>query len=150
MATTANRPVSTRRTSFTRSVLAGAFAGLGGGIVFGLLMAVTGMLPTIGEVFGVKDAVPAFFAHLFVSAFIGAAYGIVARPLPLSKRTHLVAGLLNGLFWWVVGGLVMIPIGLGEMDLMLKVGSAQLMSLVGHILYGIVTGVLFVPIIKKM
>jgi hypothetical protein len=46
-------------------------------------------------------------------AFIGAVYGVVAARLPAGWVTAIVAGMVNGVIWWVLGALVLMPLGLG-------------------------------------
>jgi hypothetical protein len=45
---------------------------------------------------------------------------------------------------------MMMPLMLGTGDMVLQVGQAQWMSLVGHVLFGVVTGLLFIPLSRRM
>lgn len=41
------------------------------------------------------------------------------------------------------------PIMLGMSNMVFQIGEAQWMSLVGHVIYGIVTGLLFIPLARR-
>ncbi len=137
------------KTGIAGSIQAGAIAGLAGGIVFGMLMGMMGMLPMVGMLVKQDSAVVGFIVHMLISAFIGAVYGIVAARLPQGWVAAIVAGMVNGVIWWVVGALVLMPIGLGMSQMVLVVGQTQWMSLMGHVIYGIVTALVFVPVSKR-
>jgi hypothetical protein len=57
--------------------------------------------------------------------------------------------MINGVIWWVLGALALMPIGLGMANMVLQIGTAQWLSLMGHLIYGIVTGLLFVWLIRR-
>ncbi|MBI5878766.1 MAG: hypothetical protein HZB53_14035 [Chloroflexi bacterium] len=130
-------------------IIAGALAGLAGGGVFGMLMAMMGMLPMIGMLVHQDNAVVGFGVHMLISAFIGAVYGLVASRAPNTLTTALVGGVLNGMVWWVLGALVLMPLLLGMSQMVLVIGTTQWMSLMGHVIYGMVTGVTFKRLSKR-
>jgi uncharacterized membrane protein YagU involved in acid resistance len=144
--------VSTRsqNPSLVKSAIAGAIAGLGGGAVFGMMMAMMGMLPMVAMLAGSQDPLVGFGVHMAISAVIGGIYGLVAGRLPQSAGTGVLAGAVNGLVWWVLGALVMMPLMLGMGNMVLQIGEAQWMSLVGHLIFGVVTGLLFIPLSKRI
>ena len=131
------------------SIVAGAIAGLGGGVVFGMMMAMMGMLPMIAMLVGSQSAFVGFLVHMVISAGIGAFYGLVASRLPKTVGVGIVAGAVNGMVWWVLGALIMMPLMLGMGEMVLKIGQTQWLSLMGHVIYGIVTGLLFIPLSKR-
>lgn len=126
-----------------RDIVVGVGAGLVGGLVFGALMAMMGMLPMIGMLVGREDATVGFALHMPISALIGAIYGAFAGGIPAARRpvSGLLIGLLYGAVWWVLGPLLMMPtmMGMGP-----QFGAAftqmNLMSLVGHLMYGAILG----------
>ncbi len=140
----------TQNPSTVKSIVAGALAGLGGGAVFGMMMAMMGMLPMVAMLAGSQDPLIGFVVHMAISAFIGGVYGLVAGRLPQSALTGVVAGAVNGVVWWVLGALVAMPLMLGMSNMVFQIGEAQWMSLVGHIIYGVITGVLFLPLSKRI
>ena len=52
-------------------IVPGATAGLVGGLVFGLVMLDTGLLPTVAQLARVDSAVVGFVLHMFVAVIIG-------------------------------------------------------------------------------
>jgi uncharacterized membrane protein YagU involved in acid resistance len=133
-----------------KSFVAGAIAGLGGGVVFGLMMAMMGMLPMVAMLTGSQDAMVGFLIHMVISAGIGGVYGLVASRLPATGMTAVVAGAINGMIWWVLGALVMMPLMLGMAEMVFSIGQPQWMSLMGHLIYGVITGLIFLPLSKRL
>ncbi len=140
---------STGSRSLVSSIIAGAIAGLGGGVVFGMMMAMMGMLPMIAMLVKSQSAFVGFLVHMVISAGIGAFYGLVASRLPKTVGVGIVAGAVNGMVWWVLGALILMPLMLGMGEMVLKIGQTQWLSLMGHVIYGIVTGLLFIPLSKR-
>jgi uncharacterized membrane protein YagU involved in acid resistance len=144
--------VSTRsqNPSLVKSAIAGAIAGLGGGAVFGMMMAMMGMLPMVAMLAGSQDPMVGFGVHMAISAVIGGIYGLGAGRLPLSSGMGIIAGAVNGVVWWVLGALVMMPLMLGMGNMVFQIGQAQWMSLMGHLIYGVVTSLLFISLSKRI
>ncbi|WP_407319222.1 hypothetical protein UQW22_02255 [Isoptericola halotolerans] len=123
----------------------GALAGLIGGMVFGMLMAMMGMLPMVAGLAGSENAVVGLGVHLVNSAVIGAIFGLVAWGTADKLWPVLGAGMVYGIVWWVLGALILMPLWLSvTMDPMMRdmiftVGSDQWMSLMGHVIFGLVT-----------
>ncbi len=130
---------STANRSLTSSLIAGAIAGLGGG-----------MLPMVAMLVGSESAAVGFIVHMAISAFIGAVYGVAASRLPQTTGVAIGAGALNGVIWWVLGALILMPLMLGMSAMVLQIGGDQWMSLVGHLIFGIVTGLVFLPLSKRV
>jgi hypothetical protein len=63
---------------------------LAGRLVFGMLMGMMGMLPMVGMLIRVQNALAGFIVHMVISAFIGAVYGLVTAFvfIPLAKRNQ--------------------------------------------------------------
>ncbi len=149
MATSSLRYTAKSRFSTSSPIKAGALAGLGGGVVFGMMMGMIGMLPMVAGMVGSSSALIGLILHLGISAFIGASYGLVASRLPARTSTHVAAGMANGVVWWVLGALVMMPVMLGMSGMIFTIGSTQMMSLMGHVIYGVVTALLFLRIYQQ-
>jgi uncharacterized membrane protein YagU involved in acid resistance len=129
--------------SLSKAVVSGALAGAGGGVVFGIMMGMLGMLPMVGMLAGSEQAAVGFGVHMVISAFIGAVYGLIIQRFPLTGSTALVGGAINGVVWWVLGALILMPVMLGMSNMVFQVGEMQIMSLIGHLIYGVVTGFLY-------
>ena len=122
---------------------AGALAGVAGGVPFGIMMAVMGMLPMVAALVGSSIAGIGLGVHLVISALIGAPFGVVAMMATKSARGTLLLGVVNGVLWWALGALILMPLGLGMPENVLAIGPPQIMSLVGHLVFGAVSGITF-------
>jgi hypothetical protein len=128
------RPVTGFPALATR-IWQGAVAGIGGGIVFGMLMAMMGMLTTIAGMVGSTSPIVGALIHLVISAGIGASFGLL---VPIVRFWLLVgAGAIYGMVWWVLGPLVLMPAMLGMP--LFAISAPTVMSLMGHIIFGLVT-----------
>ena len=135
-------------------VNSGIVAGLVGGVVFGIMMQMMnaptpegGQMPMMGMVamvVGSDSAVVGWLYHLFNSAVIGAIFGWLFGRRSLSFGAGLGWGISYGFAWWIVGGLILMPLFLGmppfapvQMEPMRPVAMG---SLIGHLIYGIILG----------
>lgn len=143
MSTTAIQQDRMQSASLVNSIVHGVTAGLIGGAVFGVQMAVGGMLPMVAQMIGSQSPVVGFILHLVISAFIGAVYGVVASRLPAGWLVSMGAGIVNGIVWWILGALVIMPLALGMSEMVFQIGDMQWMSLIGHLIFGIITAGFF-------
>ena len=125
--------------------LAGALAGIVGGVVFGLMMsmAMPPMMGMIGTLVGAASL--GWVVHLVFSAIIGAGFGLVfGRRATAGWGQAAGLGLGYGVIWWILGPLLIMPIWLG-MGPMLGAAfdTSNLLSLMGHMIYGLVTGLVY-------
>jgi len=79
------------------------------------------------------------------SAIIGALYIFGVSALGLtgieSAGTGILYGLIYGAIWWVLGGLIIMPVWLGMgFQLSGRVIRMKLPGLVGHLVYGLFLG----------
>lgn len=129
-----------------RNIRAGAIAGLAGGMVFGMLMGMMGMLTVIAGMVGSSSPVIGFAVHLLMSAMIGAGFGLVLGSLATTATRSLGAGAAYGMAWWVIGPLTMMPLMMGQgfgAEWTAHAIAAALPSLMGHVIYGVITGFVF-------
>ena len=128
----------------SQPIAIGAIAGVVGGIVFGILMQV--MMPPMMGMIGSLIGAPGLGwpLHLVFSALIGAIFGLALGARVAGWPTAIVLGAAYGFIWWILGPLLIMPtwMGMGPMFAM-ALDTANLMSLVGHLLYGVVTGVAY-------
>lgn len=141
---------SQKNGSLAKLAGAGALAGLAGGVVFGIMMGMMNALPMVGMLIRQENAVVGFIVHMIISAAIGAVYGVVIGRFPNNATTALVGGIANGVTWWVLGALILMPLFLGMTQMILVIGQMQWMSLVGHILFGLVTAFVFIPLANRI
>jgi hypothetical protein len=93
---TATTIQETKIVSTSRAASSGAIAGLGGGLVFGMMMAMMGMLSMVGMLVSQDNAFIGFIVYILISAVIGAVFVIVASRLPTTYLTGVIAGAANG------------------------------------------------------
>lgn len=131
-----------------RRVLAGAAGGVAGGIAFGILMGIMGMLPMIASLVGSGSAAVGFGVHLMISLAIGLGLTVLFgnRLLPSYGRGALV-GLGYGAIWWVLGPLMIMPVMMGMP--LFAVDLTALMSLMGHLIYGVTLGLVAVRVLTS-
>ena len=146
----------------TSRIAAGVVSGLIGGVVFGILMQMMtaptpdgGQMPVIamvGQIIGSPTVAAGWAYHLFNSAVIGALFGWLLGGRAWTYGTGLGWGAVYGLVWWVLGGLVLMPIMLGMPAfaplMMPPMRMVAVGSLVGHLIYGLILGGLYVTVAR--
>lgn len=136
----------------SRALTVGAVGGVVGGILFGALMAMQNMLPMVAALVGAQDALVGFVVHLVISAGAGLVFGLAIVAVPAlvgSPVAAVVAGAVYGIIWWVGGALVAMPLMLGMGEMVLAIGEMQLMSLFGHLVYGVAVGLVAYLMLRR-
>ena len=148
-ATTHSVSTPTRTTAHPgRRALAGLIGGVAGGLVFGILMAMMGMLPMIASMVGSNSAVVGFGIHIMLSILIGMGLTILfGNRLLTTYPRGLIVGMVYGAIWWVLGPLLVMPMMFGMPPF--SFDSTTLPSLMGHLIYGAILGIVAVRIIAK-
>jgi hypothetical protein len=121
--------------AFIARGVAGAAAGIAGGLIFGILMVMTGMLPMVAMLVGSSSAAVGAIVHLIISAGLGALFAFLWRHQ--RPGSLLIAGAAYGVIWWVLGALLLMPLRLGMPEF--EINTTTLLSLMGHLLFGLVT-----------
>jgi hypothetical protein len=133
-------------------------AGLIAGVVFGMMMqmrtaptpdgARMPMMAMIGQIVGSPTLAAGWLYHLFNSAVIGAIFGWLAGPRVHGVGSALAWGSTYGFVWWILGGLILMPVRLGMSPfaplMMAPMRTVAMGSLIGHLIYGLVLGGVFV------
>ncbi|MBI3943800.1 MAG: NAD(P)/FAD-dependent oxidoreductase [Chloroflexi bacterium] len=134
--------------SLRRDLLGGALAGLVGGLVFAWAVQAQGMMVNVAGLVGSSSAGIGIVLHLALSVLIGASFGAIFRHQPDSYATTISSSLLYSLLWWIVGPLTLMRFIVGQgLTWSVVEASAAFPSLVGHLLYGGVTGLSFYLIV---
>jgi hypothetical protein len=129
-------------------------AGLIGGVVFGMMMHMMnaptpdgGQMPVIamvGQIVGSPTVGVGWVYHLFNSALIGAIFGWLVGGRAHGYASALGWGAAYGFAWWIVGGLILMPVLLGMSPfaplMMPPMRMVAMGSLVGHLIYGLILG----------
>ena len=132
-----------------RALWTGALAGLIGGIPFGIMMGMMGMMPMIGMLVRVESALVGVLVHGAISAITGAIYGFFAVRFALTWRNAVIGGLIYGVIWWVLGALILMPALLGMFQMIFVIEQMQWMSLLGHIIFGEVLALSFLWLYRR-
>jgi hypothetical protein len=145
-------------------ITAGIIAGLIAGVVFGIMMQMmTAPTPEGGEAPMMKmvanvvrsDSIAVgWLYHLFNSAVIGALFGWLLGDRAQNYSSGLGWGALYGVGWWILGGLILMPLLLGMPVfaplLMEPMRMVAMGSLIGHLIYGLILGAGFVFLRHEM
>jgi hypothetical protein len=129
-------------------LIAGGVGGLVGGIVFGAMM---GMLPMVAMLVRSESAGVGFVVHLVISAIIGAGFGLVFGTWALDLKGGVLWGAVYGIVWWIPGPLLIVPIMMGmEPQFGMALTMPMMMSLVGHLIYGVVAGLAYPQVARRI
>ncbi|HEU5303371.1 MAG TPA: hypothetical protein VFU40_01895 [Gemmatimonadales bacterium] len=144
------------------NLTAGVIAGLVAGVVFGIMMTVMRapapdgtsmpMMTMVAKVVGSASLAAGWAYHLFNSAVIGGLFGWVLGSRIGGYASVAGWGAVYGIVWWVIGGLILMPLLLGMPALaplqMAPMRPVAFASLLGHIMFGAILGAAFVPLRK--
>jgi len=135
---------------FLYSLKWGAAAGLAGGFLFSLVMMAVGFLPKVAELVGGASPALGFVVHMLISALIGMSYGLLFRHESPDFGSGVAWGLVYGLIWWFVGPLTLMPILLGGTFTWTTEAAGSLLPLlIGHLIYGAATAVVFLALERR-
>jgi hypothetical protein len=133
-----------------QSVAWGALAGLAGGLVSSPIMLQTGVLSRVAGLDTSLTNPHGLMVHLLVSSLIGMTFGILFRNETSSLGAGVAWGWLFGLIWWYLGPMTLLPLMLtGVCDWSTDAASALLPSLIGHLVFGAVTGFVFLLLQRR-
>ncbi len=130
----------------TNNFKQGVIGGLAGGVIFGMMMWMMGMLPMIGKMVGYPNIFAGWIVHLGISASIGASFAVLLDRFVKSLATGAVTGMIYGAVWWFLGPLTLMPLmmgmGLGvNWNATAAVNMAP--SLMGHAIFGVALGLVY-------
>jgi hypothetical protein len=138
---TCTLPRAGRAIAFHQNLLAGAIAGLAGGLVLVWTTQAQGYMPAVAAVVGLHPNSGGIALHLVASTLMGLGFAAIFRYQAHSYAAMISGGTLYGLLWWIVGPLTLQPLlmGTGPTWSLAQAGAA-FPSLIGLLLYGGVTG----------
>lgn len=146
-----------------RRITAGLVGGLVAGVVFGIMMQVMTvptpdgmqipMIVQVAAIVGSTSAAVGWLYHLFNSALIGAIFGWLMSSRTFGYGSGLGWGAVYGFAWWILGGLIIMPLFLGMPAfaplLMPEMQTVAMGSLMGHLIYGLVLGFVYAAIVRR-
>jgi uncharacterized membrane protein YagU involved in acid resistance len=82
--------------------------------------------------------------HFAIAVVIGATFGLLFQRDVRGYGSSLGWGLAYGMFWWFLGPLTLLPLLQGRpIDWSAERGSALFGSLIGHVIYGLLVGMMY-------
>ena len=128
----------------------GAVASLVGGVLFTVVLWAIGFLPKVANIVGGSSLILGFMVNMVISALIGMSYGLLFRYEAPDFGSGVAWGLVYGLIWWFIGPLTLLPILLGgTFNWTTETAGALLPSLIGHLIYGAATAVVFLALERR-
>lgn len=152
--TATREPTSTESTTTIAPWQAGLVGGLAGGLVFGAMMSAM-MTPVmemaIPALYGIEGpaGLAGWVIHMSNSAVLGVVFGILAGSAGLERSGLIVGvGLVYGAALWIALAAIVMPIWLGAVGFPATppLPNVNVMSLVGHLAYGLVLGIVYASV----
>jgi uncharacterized membrane protein YagU involved in acid resistance len=130
--------------SLSRAVVVGGLAGLLGGWAFGQWMAKVNHFPLIAGLLHLSSRNAGIALHFVFAFIIGASFGLLFQRDVRGYGSCLGWGFGYGIFWWFLGPMTLMPLWQGRrLDWSYQHGQELYGSLVGHIVYGLIVGVIY-------
>ncbi|WP_249523211.1 hypothetical protein [Modestobacter marinus] len=130
-----------------RRAAVGVTGGLVGGVVFGLMMQAWGMIPMVAQLVESSSTTVGWVVHLLISAFFGAVLAVALGHVVRGLLPGTLLGVGYGAVLWVIGPLVLMPARLGMP--LFTIDDMTLQSLVGHLVFGLLLGVLSAALLRS-
>lgn len=139
------RPVADRVAfSWPRAIVVGGVAGIIGGWAFGRWMEQVDFYPLIAGILSSNDRSLGVGLHFAIAIVIGASFGILFQRDVRHAGSSLGWGMAYGIFWWFLGPLTLLPLLTRQWpDWSFAHASNLFGSLVGHIIYGLLVGLIY-------
>ncbi|MCA1673359.1 MAG: hypothetical protein LC799_14565, partial [Actinobacteria bacterium] len=132
------------RFSLPRALVVGGAAGVVGGWAFGKWMAQVNFFPLIAGLVNSDSLMVGVTLHFVIAVIIGATFGMLFQRDVRGLGSCLGWGLAYGIFWWFLGPLTIMPLWQGNpLDWSYQQGAALFGSLVGHVIYGLLVGLVY-------
>ena len=133
--------------SLPRAIVGGGLAGLLSGWVFGKWMEEVDFFPLMAGLFNTQSRLVGVTLHFIVAGLVGICFGILFQRDIRSYGSSLGWGFTYGLLWWFIGPLTLLPLGSGQLlDWSYGRGGALFGLLIGHIVYGLLVGLIYAGI----
>jgi uncharacterized membrane protein YagU involved in acid resistance len=130
--------------SLRRAIIAGSLAGCVGGLVFGRWMDKVDLFPVLAGLVNSHTRASGLAVHSLVAMVIGASFGLLFQRDIRGYGSSLGWGMAYGILWWFLGPMTILPLLQGRpLDWSLQHGSSLFGSFVGHIVFGLVVGLIY-------
>jgi len=132
------------RLSLSRALIVGALAGVVGGWAFGKWMEQINFFLIIAGLVNSSSREVGIALHFVIAIVIGMSFGLLFQRDVRGYGSSMGWGMAYGLFWWFLGPLTLLPLLQGNpLDWSYMRGSALFGSLIGHIVYGLILGLIY-------
>ena len=130
--------------SLSRAVVVGGLAGILGGWAFGQWMAKVNHFPLIAGLIHLSSPRAGVALHFVFAFIIGASFGLLFQRDVRGYGSCTGWGFGYGIFWWFLGPMTLMPLWQGRnLDWSYLHGQELYGSLVGHVVYGLIVGVIY-------
>ncbi len=130
-----------------RAIVGGTLAGLMGGWAFGKWMAQVNFFPLIAGLVGSNSRMVGESLHFLFAVIIGITFAVLFQREVRGFGSSMVCGVAYGIFWWFLGPLTLLPLWMRHpVDWSNEHASELFGSLVGHIVYGLLVGLIYAAV----
>jgi len=131
--------------NWRRAIIAGGFAGVLGGLIFGRWVSSGDYFPLLAGYGPFSTSrMNIILLHFGVALLIGVTFGLLFQRDVKGYGSCMGWGLGYAILWWFLGQLTLLPIAAHRpLDWSADQAGAVFGSLVGHILYGLILGVAY-------
>jgi hypothetical protein len=130
-----------------RAIVGGGLAGTLAGLIFSRWEYLGGFFPLLSGYGELSSRSATVIFHFLVALVIGSTFGLLFQRDIWSYGSSMGWGLGYAIFWWFFGQLTVLPAMAGaSLDWSVDRGSNLFGSLVGHIIYGLILGVVYASI----
>jgi hypothetical protein len=131
--------------NWRRAAIAGGFAGVLGGLIFGRWVSAGNYFPLLAGYGPLNTSrMTIVVLHFGVALLIGVTFGLLFQRDVKGYGSSMGWGLGYAILWWFLGQLTLLPIASHrQLDWSADQASSVFGSLVGHILYGLILGVAY-------
>jgi hypothetical protein len=133
--------------SWGRAIVVGGFSGLLGGMIFGRWMSAGDFFPLLAGLGVIHSHDVTVALHFGIAILIGVSFGVLFQRDVRGYGSCMGWGLGYGILWWFLGPLTVLPLlARTGLDWSADQGTTLFGSLVGHILYGLIVGVVYATV----
>jgi len=130
-----------------RAIVGGTLAGIVGGWAFGKWMAQVNFYPLIAGLVGSNSKMIGESLHFLFAVIIGVSFAFLFQREARGYGSSMACGAAYGIFWWFLGPLTILPLwSRRPVDWSIGHASELFGSLVGHIVYGVIVGLLYAAV----
>jgi uncharacterized membrane protein YagU involved in acid resistance len=127
-----------------RAIAGGSLAGVAGGLAFGKWMEQVNFYPLIAGLVGCGSSMVGRSLHFLFAVTIGISFALLFQREARGYGSSMACGTAYGIFWWFLRLLTILPLWSRQpLDWSRGHASALFGTLIGHIVYGMIAGLLY-------